>query len=476
MKKLILSTGLCMTALTVLVFVVYQVAAEPNAQGGATAGEISPIAEQRAKVAFGPNANAVLSLDIDASDNKMNDGNTSGTVAGAGTDVVVEVFITGLAGPIIGGRLSFDTNMLTVKSAAGTQGLALGGTTDTTASWGCFPPGITLPNGYLGTVTLTTASDVTNMAFTVSASMNVGDGTNIGETDRLTVATPLSFNTTPPALTPDFDGDGMVGFSDFLAFAGQFGARRGDGRYQAKYDLSSDGNIDFADFLLFVNSYGQSVPTPPQPQPPTPPQPPSRSPDLIVESPSVSDSTLTPGQSFTLRATVRNRGTARSAATTLRYYQSSNATITTSDTEVGTDSVSGLSASGTGSESISLTAPSSTGTYYYGACVASVSGESNTNNNCSVGVRVTVSSGGGSGGGGSGGGGSGGGSGGTCRVGMVVRPNQSCTVGGGTFRNIGDGCFTYPSGRSTICVGRGFYINGFSGTRVGNDFRIDALP
>ena len=54
---------------------------------------------------------------------------------------------------------------------------------------------------------------------------------------------------------------GMVGFSDFLAFAGQFGAQRGDGRYQAKYDLNSDGNIDFADFLLFVNSYGQSVPT-----------------------------------------------------------------------------------------------------------------------------------------------------------------------------------------------------------------------
>ena len=68
----------------------------------------------------GPNANAVLSLDIDASDNKMDDGNTSGTVAGAGTDVVVEVFITGLAGPIIGGELSFDTDMLTVKSVAPT--------------------------------------------------------------------------------------------------------------------------------------------------------------------------------------------------------------------------------------------------------------------------------------------------------------------------------------------------------------------
>ena len=52
----------------------------------------------------------------------------------------------------------------------------------------------------------------------------------------------------------------MVGFSDFLAFAGQFGAQHGDGRYQAKYDLNSDSAIDFSDFLLFASSYGNIVP------------------------------------------------------------------------------------------------------------------------------------------------------------------------------------------------------------------------
>ncbi len=112
--------------------------------------------------------------------------------------------------------------------------------------------------------------------------------------------------------------------------------------------------------------------------------------DLVVESTSVSDSTLTPGQSFTLRATVRNQGTGQSAATTLRYYRSSNRTISTQDTQVGTDAVSALGASRTSAESISLTAPSSEGTYYYGACVASVSDESDTRNNCSTGIRVTV--------------------------------------------------------------------------------------
>ena len=122
--------------------------------------------------------------------------------------------------------------------------------------------------------------------------------------------------------------------------------------------------------------------------------PPSGAADLAVGSPSVSDASPDAGASFTLRATVRNGGDGRSAATTLRYYRSSDATISTSDTAVGTDPVNALAASGTSAESVSLTAPSRAGTYYYGACVDTVSGESNTANNCSSGVRVTVSSGG----------------------------------------------------------------------------------
>ena len=114
------------------------------------------------------------------------------------------------------------------------------------------------------------------------------------------------------------------------------------------------------------------------------------SPDLVVQSASVSDSSLTPGQSFTLRATVRNQGTDQSAATTLRWYRSDDATISTRDTQVGTGQVGGLSAAGTSAESIRLTAPSSKGTYYYGACVDGLGDESDTRNNCSRAVRVTV--------------------------------------------------------------------------------------
>ncbi len=123
------------------------------------------------------------------------------------------------------------------------------------------------------------------------------------------------------------------------------------------------------------------------------PRAPSK-PDLVVSSVSSSDTSLAAGATFTLNATVRNHGNTASSATTLHYYRSFDATISSSDTQVGTDAVSALPASDSSAESISLTAPSSAGTYYYGACVDSVSGESSTGNNCSDGVGVTVDGGG----------------------------------------------------------------------------------
>ena len=113
-------------------------------------------------------------------------------------------------------------------------------------------------------------------------------------------------------------------------------------------------------------------------------------PDLVVDSPTVDTSAPAAGARFTLSATVRNQGNGSSAATTLRYYQSTDSTITTGDTEVGTDSVSGLNSSGSGDESISLDAPSTPGTYYFGGCVDAVIGESDTTNNCSSAEAVTV--------------------------------------------------------------------------------------
>ena len=113
--------------------------------------------------------------------------------------------------------------------------------------------------------------------------------------------------------------------------------------------------------------------------------------DLVVESPEISDSTLGFGQPFTLQATVRNQGAGPADTTTLVYYRSFDATISSSDTRVGSVDVSLLFSSDARAASISLIAPEDAGTYYYGACVQSVVGESNTDNNCSDAVSVTVS-------------------------------------------------------------------------------------
>ncbi|MXY77258.1 MAG: hypothetical protein F4Y40_09295, partial [Acidimicrobiia bacterium] len=113
-------------------------------------------------------------------------------------------------------------------------------------------------------------------------------------------------------------------------------------------------------------------------------------PGLVVDPPTVSDSNPAAGASFTLTATVRNQGDGPSASTTLRYYQSTDPTITTTDTAVGTDPITPLDAAGSAGGSARLTAPDEPGTYHYGACVDAVAGEADTTNNCSAAITVTV--------------------------------------------------------------------------------------
>ena len=66
---------------------------------------------------------------------------------------------------------------------------------------------------------------------------------------------------TPGAIhsTPDFDGDGSVGFSDFVQFAAKFGLSRGDAGYDARFDLDGDGTVGFGDFVIFAGRFGQGA-------------------------------------------------------------------------------------------------------------------------------------------------------------------------------------------------------------------------
>lgn len=57
----------------------------------------------------------------------------------------------------------------------------------------------------------------------------------------------------------DFDGDGAVGFGDFLLFAAAFGTRETDDGFVAAFDLDGDGETGFTDFLEFASLFGQQV-------------------------------------------------------------------------------------------------------------------------------------------------------------------------------------------------------------------------
>ena len=208
-------------------------------------------------------------------------------------------------------------------------------------------------------------------------------------------------------LDPDNDWPRGIAFANDRFFVvdrpdGTVYAYDASGQRDSASDFDLDPDNDWPQGITVVNDRfclldGADDKVYVYPDPEQGPDRPDR-PDLVVQSPSVSDSSLNVGGAFTLSATVRNQGVGSSAATTLRYYRSSNDTISTGDTPVGTDTVNALSASDTSGESISLTAPSSVGTYYYGACVDPVSGEYATRNNCSSAVRVTVGSSGGGGG------------------------------------------------------------------------------
>ena len=56
--------------------------------------------------------------------------------------------------------------------------------------------------------------------------------------------------------TADFDGNGTVGFPDFITFARNFGRKKADTNFNIRYDLNANGSVDFADFVLFAQNYG----------------------------------------------------------------------------------------------------------------------------------------------------------------------------------------------------------------------------
>ena len=51
----------------------------------------------------------------------------------------------------------------------------------------------------------------------------------------------------------DADGDGVIGMSDFRAFAEAYGTT------DLQFDFNEDGTVGFSDFLIFISLYSEPV-------------------------------------------------------------------------------------------------------------------------------------------------------------------------------------------------------------------------
>ena len=107
-----------------------------------------------------------------------------------------------------------------------------------------------------GTLSDTTATTDANgrAATTLTLGPQLGTNTVVASVPDLE---PVTFTATATARA-DFDGDGTVGFADFLLFAEQFGLRQGEEGYDARFDLDGNGAIGFGDLLIFAEAFGKS--------------------------------------------------------------------------------------------------------------------------------------------------------------------------------------------------------------------------
>ena len=91
---------------------------------------------------------------------------------------------------------------------------------------------------------------------------HVSFGPDANETLARSRAITADDNDDSTSSLPDFDGDGTVGFGDFVIFAGVFGSSQGDEKYDGRYDLSGDGEVGLPDFVIFARNFGKDVPSP----------------------------------------------------------------------------------------------------------------------------------------------------------------------------------------------------------------------
>ncbi len=105
---------------------------------------------------------------------------------------------------------------------------------------------ITAGDGTLSVETATT--DAQGRAAATLTLGEVGEGISVEVT--VEGLEPVIFTAVGQA-SPDFDGDGQVGFGDFFLFVDYFGTS------EPHFDLDGDGQVGFGDFFLLADHFGQ---------------------------------------------------------------------------------------------------------------------------------------------------------------------------------------------------------------------------
>lgn len=211
----------------------------------------------------GPNVSVLPTLDFETGNGTI-DGVLSGSVGGAATTFQLEVFLGDVEGDLSAVEIRFRVNSALVR---------VSGFSDTNASMVAHSDssivladlnGVGLAdNGYLGALSLTTVTDVTDVPVRVelveikltdraTSLRNIRSAGGIGVT-----ANPLD------SVLPDLNGDGFVDDSDVVLFGDRFvlGVGRQDARFDETIDFDLDERLTEEDVLLFMLNFGRSQET-----------------------------------------------------------------------------------------------------------------------------------------------------------------------------------------------------------------------
>ena len=199
-----------------------------------------------------------LSLDLD---NSPDDQALATLIASPDQVIAIQIFGRDIQNAIgVSPRFEYNASQVTYQGffagniLPNAQVLAEHGTNPTfvQVSMVSFDSSATVSMGLIGTILFRTTPTFSNTTIRLTRAILSRDG----QFETISLNVTIALLSVP---SPDFDGDGRVGFTDFVLFASRFGSTPGDGTYEAKYDLDVDHAIGFSDFVIFARDFGKDV-------------------------------------------------------------------------------------------------------------------------------------------------------------------------------------------------------------------------